>query len=137
MQYYFDINEQDHKDRIPEDYGVNIDNATEKLAKRAEKLVKDFYTWRSPLGHYDILLYLYDEDETLSDQNADEAEFLDHWRDAVAEEIWWLLLRQDANPLLKSHSVGNESKTFNEELIQSEYPPNFDRHLRKWDYRPI
>ncbi len=132
---YFNL--QEHRKYIPQRGGVDPEKATEEIAERAESSVLNYYTYTDALG--DRIVYLYEWEEHDLDQNPDEQEqaFLKAYRRTVAEQIWWTLLRRNTNPLHKSRSVGKESVTYDKEMLQKKRPPNFGKHLREFDARPI
>jgi len=134
MNYYFDINNSDHKDLIP-DGNVNPDNATQEIAEQAERDIIDLYAVKRD-GFYNVYLSVWDK-ESLDETKDHVSEFLDeHFRPAVGEQIAWKLLQRQENPLYSSHKLGDESISYNKQRLESEYPPNIERHLNRYDVRP-
>jgi hypothetical protein len=133
--YYFDLNNSDHTDLIP-DANVDPANATTELAQEAEREVVDLYTIPRD-GHVYICLDVYDP-ESMDESETEVEEFLDNaFLPAVAEQVGWKLLKRQQNPLYSSHRLGDESRDFEDGMLQQKYPPNFERHLRRYDTRPI
>jgi len=131
MGYYFDHSNTDHTDLIAAYFGDTT--VSEALANRAEDMVVDYY--RVKLERYTVL-YLANYDEDGLDE-ADDADFLKAFRNAVAHQIAWLQKKNDNDQMLQSHSIGKESKSYDTSILQRQYPPNFEQHLRQYDNLPI
>ncbi|WP_263787294.1 hypothetical protein [Salinibacter grassmerensis] len=132
---YFNL--QEHRKYIPTDAGVNPENATEGLADRAEDLVLDYYTYTNGVGDRIVYLYEWEEHGLDDNPNEQEREFLQAYRRTVGSQLWWNLLKKDNNPFHESRSVGKESVSFDNELMQKERPPNFGKFLTEFDARPL
>lgn len=136
MVYQFDINSADHLALVP-DANVDPSNATQQQAEQAERDVVDLYT--VPYDGVDyVFLAEYDRDG-MDPTDADQQEFLDvAFLPAVAEQLGWLLLKRQANPLYSQHKLGDESFTYSDRVqINQTYPPNIERHLTRYDRRPV